>query len=1001
MILLERLTVRELGPLHRVDLEFQPQGRHLITVPRDQAEAVHAALLTCLYGPPDGMRARSDGAMVECVLAAGGRPLTVRRTLRANGGDEAEMVVNRGPRSTPVSGEAPVRAALDRMLGLDQATLQLLVRPEPRSELPPVAEIRALLRRLLGERRIQELEVEFAESPAHLEEEAVARARVELAQAVVQASANEDEIDRLDRALQRWRVRQALQAHTTASERAAEADAAERRLRVLRGQFLDERDRLAAYRELASLWADHARYAAEAARAQEHIGRLDARLGDLASLAQRARTGAERLAALEEACDAATAGAAASEAADRARAKRDRHHQTAHELRQARSNLVEAEVVQAKAQAGAERARTLRKRAHEDEHLPVAHRMWGQLSDILKAETERADDEIDSSALTREATRAKQDLRTLAIEAQRRRSGLMMAAVGVALGIVLATIGFSGTGPLAVLGMAMVLAGAAAGAWSLLSQRADRAREDELLDQLAEIDQDLRDSEQRAARLAVSRKQRTAIERDLERRDLEIPTSPERARILRDSATARLRRQADGDSTVSTDELESECARTRRELANAEREVHRLRARVDALEGSGVEERAAAAEAELRSQIEASGRARGHASELARSLDLSDDHRALIDARDAQRRELNAMQERLDRGADLEAGRQRAVWKLHAAEKALPGIAQAIDALVAADSGLPRGQPADEAIGRLDGLAALADIVAAVGELRAASGVTEASETARVAHGGVTRASTDLAGAVRAAGAHVDDSPTASEVRAIFSDLDQDRLEDAGGARRRMQRARAARRDFDAQIRQLELRTGAVRHDVDLDAARAALDDIVDRRRVRDAASRLMTHALDALAGGVRLATESALRQIIGRVTGGLYWDVRISQDQAVHVWDEAPEAWKPLGEVADALRDRIELAVGMAFLSAVRPHDAPFAPAFLWLDAADAEAVAPMLEALSQADLQQYFPQVIATSTPEGLTRAGFDRVADIVDGASAASATEVATARWLKAVG
>ena len=554
--------------------------------------------------------------------------------------------------------------------------------------------------------------------------------------------------------------------------------------------------------------------------------------------------------------------------------------------------------------------------------------------------------------------------------------------------------------------MAMVVAGAAAGAWSLWSQHADRAREEELLDQLDELDRDPPSPATNTPPVwpPVGRR-RAGIERDLERRGLEIPASPERARILRDSATARLRRQADGDSPVSTDDLESECARTQRELVHAEREADRLRARVDALEGSGVEERAATAEAELRSQIEAGGRAHGHASELARSLDLPDDHRALVNARDAQRGELNAMQERLDRGADLEAGRQRAVWKLHAAENALPGIAQAIDALVAADAGLPREQPPEEAIGRLDGLAALADVVAAVGELRAASGVTEAAETARVAHGGVARATTELAGAVRAAGAHVDDSPTASEVRAIFSDLDQDRLEDAGGARRRMQRARAARREFDAQIRQLELRTGAVRHDVDLDATRAALDDIVDRRRVRAAASRLMTHALDTLTSGVRQSTEAALRQIIGRVTGGLHWDVRISQDQAVHVWDEAPEAWKPLGEVADGLRDRIELAVGMAFLSAVRPHDAPFAPAFLWLDAAgdavEAAAIEPVLEALSHADFQRYFPQVIATSTPEGLTRAGFDRVADIVDGASEPSPAQAATARWLKAVG
>ena len=1005
MILLERLTIRELGALHRVELDFQPQGHHLITVSDGQAQVVREALMTCLFGPADGLRARSDGAMVECVLAVGGRPVTVRRTLRATGGDEAEILVNRGPRSAPIRGGSQVGAALDAMVGLDQETLQALVLPRPRAELPPAAEIRALLRRLLGERRIQELEAEFAESPAHGEEEAAARARVELAEAVMRAAATGAEVDRLERSLQRWRVRQALQGLTAASERAAEVDAAERRYRVLRGQFLDERDRLSAYREFAVLWADHAHHADQAAHARERVERLDARLGELASLAQRARMDTERLAALERACDAATEGVAASRAADRARVKRDQHQQAAHEFRRARSDLVEAEVVQSKARAAAERARTLRKRAHEDEHLPTAHRLWGRLGDILSAETDNDDDEIDAEARSLETTRVKQRLRSLAIEAQRRKSRLIVSAIGVAVGIVVATIGFNGAAPLAVLGMATVVAGTAAGAWSLWSQRADLAREDELLDQLAELDHDLQTSEQRAARLAVNQRQQIKIERELERRGLEIPASAERAHILRDSATARLRGLADGDSAVSTGDLDAECARTERELAGAEREVQRLRARMRELEDSGAEELAAAAEAELRSQIEASGRAHGHAAELARSLGLSDDQRTLSEARNTLQRDLHAVKERVDRQSDLEAARQREQWKLRAAESALPGIVQAIDALAAADPGLPRGQPPAAAIGRLEGLAALADVIAAVGESRAADEVDRTSATARAAHDGVARSTAELVGAVRATGAHVDAAPTVSEVRAIFPDLDDDRLEDPGGARRRMQRARIEGREFDAQIRELELRTGAVRHEVDLEASRAALDDIVDRRRVRAAAARLMGQALDALTSGVRPATEAALRQIVGPITGGRYWDVRIASDQTVHVWDEERQAWTLLRDVADDARDRVMLAVGVAFLSAVRPHDAPNAPAFLWLDAdgegVGAGAIEALLDALMQADVQRHFPQVIATAAPGGLTHAGFDHVANIVAGTSEPSAAQAAPARWLKAVG
>jgi len=175
--------------------------------------------------------------------------------------------------------------------------------------------------------------------------------------------------------------------------------------------------------------------------------------------------------------------------------------------------------------------------------------------------------------------------------------------------------------------------------------------------------------------------------------------------------------------------------------------------------------------------------------------------------------------------------------------------------------------------------------------------------------------------------------------------------------------------------------------------------------RVRAAAARLMDQALDALASGVRPAAEAALRQVVGPITGGRHWDVRIASDQTVHLWDEERQAWTPLREVADDARGRLTLAVGVAFLSAVRPHDAPNAPAFLWLDAAgegvDAGAIEALLDALMQTDIQRHFPQVIATAAPGGLRHAGFDHVANIVEGASEPSSAQAAPARWLKAVG
>ena len=329
------------------------------------------------------------------------------------------------------------------------------------------------------------------------------------------------------------------------------------------------------------------RTTAEAACARDEVERLDAALAEIAPLAQRARAGAERLAALDRACDAARSGAEASREADRARAQRDEHHQAAHELRRARSDLVEAEVVHGKARASAERAQTLRKRAHEDEHLPTAHQLWSQLCDILDSEVGQAQDRVDESALALETTRVKQSLRGLAIEAQRRRTRLMISASGGAIGIILATIGFTGTAPLAVLGILTVLASAAVAAWSLWAQRADQVAEADLYDRLAALEDDRRVGEHDAARAAADHRLRAKIEQTLQRHGLEIPTSLERARILRDSATARLRRLADGDTAAVTGDLEAAWVRAQQELAHAEREVQRLRARIQALEASG------------------------------------------------------------------------------------------------------------------------------------------------------------------------------------------------------------------------------------------------------------------------------------------------------------------------------------------------------------------------------------------------------------------------------
>ena len=132
---------------------------------------------------------------------------------------------------------------------------------------------------------------------------------------------------------------------------------------------------------------------------------------------------------------------------------------------------------------------------------------------------------------------------------------------------------------------------------------------------------------------------------------------------------------------------------------------------------------------------------------------------------------------------------------------------------------------------------------------------------------------------------------------------------------------------------------------------------------------------------------------------------MRIAPDMTVHVWDDERDVWIPLLDLAAAQREPVKLAVGAAFVAAMRPHDAPQAPAFMWLDASHANseisAIEALLDAIARTDLQERFPQIIVTAPARRLTRTSFDRVVPVVEGVSEAPVASPAAARRLKAVG
>ena len=1002
MILLEKLTIRDFGTLHQVDLEFRPRGQHLIVVDPGQAQALRLALITSLYGMPDDNRARFDGASIECTLAANGHPVSIRRSLRATSRDETEVIGQQGYPKANIGNGARGQEAIDAIVGLDQDTFQLLIHPDPMAALLPHAKVDDLVRRLLGMQRLREMQFEFSERPELHEEEVSARARVELATAVAHATAAADEANHLERELQEWRVRQALIHLESVSSRASTAKRSVQERIAIRTLMREQRAGWRLRGELASLWIKRAQQVTRTATFKAAVSRASAVLDELAPLEQHARVTAERLVKLDSICEAFALSNAAASAADHARRQRDTYRKSAHQLVRARAQLAEAETIQTKLRSRAERENTLLGRKHESANLPAAHRLWGDLHEILLTEEHHGDHSVADTSRSLDVTRTRQQLRAIKIARQQRRTRVLAASIGVTLGITLTAIGLASATPVSLAGIAIGTVGATVGLWSLSNERTYQSAEDRLRNHLEDLEGQDSNREQHASSTASHRNRRALIENGLKDLSVEVPKSPDRARVLRDSATIRLRNIVDGDLDAHQ---KIDHKQTLHDLAQAENEVHRIGARIDALAASGPEGRMAGSETKLRHEIEASGRARSQASELTHSLGLPDSHDAVLPARDAHRRKLEAMRAQLDRTHEIDQGRSQAERSRQTAANALHHIDQQIDRIIDTDFGLARLEPSEEVARNLATIAILADTIMSVADMRSASDERLAKKMADASDYAVTRASTELTNAVRATGSRIDQNPTAAEVRAMFPDLEAEQLQDPGGSRERLRKARASRSKLDDQIRRLELRTGLLRDDVDSDAAQAALRELVEQRRVRTAASRMMTEALDTLASGVPATTEATLRQIIGPVTQGLYWDVRIDPDMTVKVWDEKTDAWKSLPEIGSSQSEALKLAVSTSFIAAIQPHDASQAPAFIWLEVGNSGPQAPAIEALldslTRTNLRNRFPQVIVTAPTGILSPAQFDQVFLITSGTSSSPAEQTVLSKQMNEIG
>ncbi len=984
MILLERLELQDFGALKRVVLEFRPRGTHLVSAAAMDAGTLRDALAVALFGGEPNHDLRE--ASIELAFSSGGLAHVIRRTFDGRGREHTSLRRAGPPGLQEVRGPLRVRRELDRLVGLDRETFNSLVHPDRSNAAPIHDRLSAVLRSLLGQQRLTGLEAAFATTPQLEEIEELARSQVQLAEATREFQAAALQIEELEAGLKRARVIRALGSVETAERQAQGAMSDVADLDRLRARLSDAATQASAYRRAMELWRARHGASVAAARADERGQAAQSELRDTADFELEARTDDERLEVLERSLAAYGRAETEGHAADRVRTARDDVRGHVQELLGAESNLEAARIRVEKRRAQAARAETLQRRAQTQDNLPAARRLWDGWAQLADADAELDASEEESQRLRADLSQAERSLRRLADARRQRQTYMGIAGAATVFGAALLWLGTATAAPFVTLGVLSIFAGASLGAWAAWSARAAPAFEEALENGLHGLEAALRDVEARLPRAEIALRRRNAIDAELRTLALEVPQSEQRARVLADSATTQLRSLVDADARPSTQDLDAAVKQAGLAVAEAERDLRRLEARVETLTASEPGVNAAEREAELVSRVAAAARARSEAVELAQSVGLPDDPKRLHAVCKQARRASNAARAKLARVPDLELRRQRAIRDQTLAEDDVRRLDGQLDALQMRLSDLPATEPDADRRERAGVLAALAGTLATLGDPRARAHRREARSSERAYRQAIARGRGDLDDALRAAGVVLDEPPSGAEIRALFAHQDQAPAHGPDAQRQALRRLRKRARDLDARIRRLELRGGLTREAAEPEEAQARLAEIVRQRQVRSSAGAIVTEAFDAMATAIPAIAEARLRQILGSVTMGAYWDARIDASNALELWDKSRERWIVADDLDPVTRRRVDLARRLAFAAAAIPHDALHRPAFVWLEADESAAAAEdlniVIETLRRPPLADRWPQVIVTAPHGSVAPELFARCSTIVAG-------------------
>jgi len=992
VIFLERLIAQHVGEIEDVDIAFLPRGRHLIEATPETASTLRAALRCALFGDVAPGFGRREGARVGASIVAGGATYAIERRIERNGRLTTSLARGGPSGLIPVSGSERIERELERLCGADSEALATLIWP-PHDLEPLAGRLRDVVRAWLGSRRMNVLAASVEVSRDLEEAERLASLHVALAKAAEAHNAAASEVQRLEYVRKRDRAARAVQQLEEAERLFAESEDERLRMMSLAEGFERHVERAEHALALAHL-LDHRDAAVERLQAaRERRIEFETQVADLSGLRSALTTSEQRLTTLERGLAAFDRADAAAAAAEQARRASTSVGEDVAALERARQELAASRSKSERLAAQAERARTLSDRANEDAHLPRAHRLWREWLDHAAEDDDDAEAaETEAAALQDQLNTLETAVRTQERDAQLRASWRRLAAGGAVTGLTAGVVGLLVFAPLAPLGLSVGLVGVLAGIWLAMADRGNAVSVLDLERELDTVARALRQSEHRMLAAAEARRVRTRIESQLEALGLEIPANAHRAVVLRDSATARLRHLADGDSRTDSPELRREANAASQAAEDAAREVRRLEARVATLHRSDPEQQQVAAAAERRTQLERAASARRSAERLAGELQIGATREAIENSRRTTLRKVQDLNQQLSGGADLELKRQVAIRD----ETRANDDVASLDAEITRRRG-PDSEGAPQRARSVQ-IARFAAIAAQVGGERAHSVARGAALRGRTVQAASRRHTTDLAAAMRALGVDCDADPTAAEARAAIPDLDADPIE-ADEIRHSLRQARKAARRTETRVQTLELRAGVECADVDPADAQDRLDRALRARRVREIGQTIVHGALDASLESLSASIEHELRVILSAASAGRFWDARCGEDLGVEVWDPQAAAWQAPCDLDGKSREQVERAIALAFAVAGPPLDATDLPAFIWLEQSATDHDGAILQALTAAasvgEAAQRYPQVIATgqSLVPGLGR--FDRVTSLTDGHASDLAPAISSIR------